>query len=155
MAHRFPPAELILEITESTVMRDVQAALATMRVLRGLGVRLSIDDFGTGHSSLAQLRSLPVDEIKIDKSFVMRLDTHPEDTVIVRSAIEIGHNMGLVVIAEGVEQAGSLEILQGLHCDMVQGYFFSKPVDADGFRRWHDEFEAAAARAPDPSEATA
>lgn len=154
-AHRFPPAELILEITESTVMRDVQAALATMRVLRGLGVRLSIDDFGTGHSSLAQLRSLPVDEIKIDKSFVMRLDTHPEDTVIVRSAIEIGHNMGLVVIAEGVEQAGSLEILQGLHCDMVQGYFFSKPVDADAFRRWHDEFEAEARLAPGQSEASA
>ena len=154
-AHRFPPAELILEITESTVMRDVQAALSTMRVLRGLGVRLSIDDFGTGHSSLAQLRSLPVDEIKIDKSFVMRLDTHPEDTVIVRSAIEIGHNMGLVVIAEGVEQAGSLEILQGLHCDMVQGYFFSKPVDADAFRRWHDEFEAEARLAPGQSEASA
>ena len=69
--------------------------------------------------------------------------------------LDVYKRQGLVVIAEGVEQAGSLEILQGLHCDMVQGYFFSKPVDADGFRRWHDEFEAAAARAPDPSEATA
>ena len=144
-AHRFPPRELILEITESTVMRDVPSALATMRALRTLGVRLSIDDFGTGHSSLAQLRSLPVDEIKIDKSFVMRLDTSPDDTVIVRSAIEIGHNMGLVVIAEGVEQAGSLAILQGLHCDMVQGYFFSKPIPAEDFRRWHADFEANAA----------
>ncbi|QNN71196.1 putative bifunctional diguanylate cyclase/phosphodiesterase [Thermomonas carbonis] len=143
-AHRFPAQELILEITESTVMRDVQSALITMRALRALGVRLSIDDFGTGHSSLAQLRSLPVDEIKIDKSFVMRLDTNPEDTVIVRSAIEIGHNMGLVVIAEGVEQSGSLEILQRLHCDMVQGYFFSKPVPAEDFRRWHDDFQANA-----------
>ena len=144
-AHRFPARELILEITESTVMRDVQSALVTMRALRALGVRLSIDDFGTGHSSLAQLRSLPVDEIKIDKSFVMRLDSSPDDTVIVRSAIEIGHNMGLVVIAEGVEQAGSLEILQRLHCDMVQGYFFSKPIPAEDFRRWHDDFQANAA----------
>ncbi|MEG0044330.1 MAG: EAL domain-containing protein, partial [Massilia sp.] len=148
-AHDFPPRELILEITESTVMRDVQAALVTMRAMRALGVRLSIDDFGTGHSSLAQLRSLPVDEIKIDKSFVMRLDSSPDDTVIVRSAIEIGHNMGLVVIAEGVEQAGSLEILQRLHCDMVQGYFFSKPVPAEDFRRWHADFEA---NALEPSE---
>ena len=144
-AHRFPAQELILEITESTVMRDVQSALVTMRALRALGVRLSIDDFGTGHSSLAQLRSLPVDEIKIDKSFVMRLDSSPDDTVIVRSAIEIGHNMGLVVIAEGVEQAGSLDILQRLHCDMVQGYFFSKPIPAEDFRRWHDDFQANAA----------
>ena len=143
-AHRFPARELILEITESTVMRDVQSALVTMRALRALGVRLSIDDFGTGHSSLAQLRSLPVDEIKIDKSFVMRLDSSPDDTVIVRSAIEIGHNMGLVVIAEGVEQAGSLDILQRLHCDMVQGYFFSKPIPAEDFRRWHDDFQANA-----------
>ena len=145
LAHRFPAQDLILEITESTVMRDVQSALVTMRALRALGVRLSIDDFGTGHSSLAQLRSLPVDEIKIDKSFVMGLDSRPDDTVIVRSAIEIGHNMGLVVIAEGVEQAGSLEILQRLHCDMVQGYFFSKPIPAEDFRRWHDDFQANAA----------
>jgi diguanylate cyclase (GGDEF)-like protein len=144
-AHRVPAHELILEITESTVMRDVQSALVTMRALRALGVRLSIDDFGTGHSSLAQLRSLPVDEIKIDKSFVMRLDSSPDDTVIVRSAIEIGHNMGLVVIAEGVEQAGSLEILQRLQCDMVQGYFFSKPISAEDFRHWHAEFQASAA----------
>jgi len=152
LAHRFPAQDLILEITESTVMRDVQSALVTMRALRALGIRLSIDDFGTGHSSLAQLRSLPVDEIKIDKSFVMGLDSRPDDTVIVRSAIEIGHNMGLVVIAEGVEQAGSLEILQRLHCDMVQGYFFSKPIPAEDFRRWHDEFRASA---PERSEALA
>ena len=140
--HGIAAEELVLEITEGMVMRDVQAALATMHALRALGVRLSIDDFGTGHSSLAQLRSLPVDEIKIDKSFVMRLDSNPDDTVIVRSAIEIGHNMGLVVIAEGVEQPGSLQILRDLHCDMVQGYLFSKPVPAQDFRQWHAGYEA-------------
>lgn len=137
----FPARELILEITESTVMRDTRAALVTMRALRAMGIRLSIDDFGTGHSSLAQLRSLPVDEIKIDKSFVMQLDHSPEDTVIVRSAIEIGHNMGLTVIAEGVEQAGSLEILRALKCDMVQGYLFSRPIPAAQFRQWYATFD--------------
>ena len=138
--HRFPPAELILEITEGSIMRDVQSAVATMHALRALGVKLSIDDFGTGHSSLAQLRSLPVDEIKIDKSFVKGLDVDPDDTVIVRSAIEIGHNMGLVVIAEGVEQLASLGILRALGCDMAQGYLFSRPLPADDFRRWHGAF---------------
>ncbi len=138
--HRFPPAGLILEITEGTIMRDVQSAVTTMHALRALGVRLSIDDFGTGHSSLAQLRSLPVDEIKIDKSFVSRLEAAPDDTVIVRSAIEIGHNMGLVVIAEGVEQLASLRILRELGCDMAQGYLFSRPLPAEDFHRWHDAF---------------
>lgn len=136
-----PPRELILEITESTVMQDVQAALKTMRALRANGVKLSIDDFGTGHSSLAQLRSLPVDEIKIDRSFVMELDNSPDDTVIVRSAIEIGHNMGLTVIAEGVEQPGSLAILRALKCDMVQGYLFSRPVAPERFEAWYAGFE--------------
>ncbi|MDN5781517.1 MAG: EAL domain-containing protein [Luteimonas sp.] len=139
--HAFPPTELILEITESTVMRDIKAALANMRKLRAMGIKLSIDDFGTGHSSLAQLKSLPVDEIKIDRSFVMALDHSPQDTVIVRSAIEIGHNMGLSVIAEGVEQASSLRILRALKCDMVQGYLFSHPVDAEQFRAWHAAFD--------------
>jgi diguanylate cyclase (GGDEF)-like protein len=138
--HGIPARDLILEITEGTVMRDVQAALRTMHALRAIGVKLSIDDFGTGHSSLAQLKSLPVDEIKIDRSFVMQLDHSPGDTVIVRSAIEIGHNMGLTVIAEGVEQAGSLAILRALQCDMVQGYLFSRPVAPDRFRDWYADF---------------
>ncbi|MFN3310456.1 MAG: putative bifunctional diguanylate cyclase/phosphodiesterase [Thermomonas sp.] len=142
-AHAIPPADLILEITEGSVMRDVQAAMTTMHALRAVGVRLSIDDFGTGHSSLAQLRRLPVDEIKIDRSFVTSLEHDPDDTVIVRSAIEIGHNMGLLVIAEGVEQRSSLEILRALRCDMVQGYFFSKPLSAQEFRRWHAEFSVS------------
>jgi EAL domain-containing protein (putative c-di-GMP-specific phosphodiesterase class I) len=136
----FPASDLILEITESTVMRDVQAALATMHQLRALGVKLSIDDFGTGHSSLAQLRSLPVSEIKIDKSFIAGLGTDGDDSVIVRSAIEIGHNMGLSVIAEGVEKQSCLDILRELHCDMVQGYLYTAPLPAVDFVEWHDRF---------------
>lgn len=148
--HGVPATGLILEITESTVMRDIDASLQTMHGLRALGIRLSIDDFGTGHSSLAQLRALPVDEIKIDKSFVMDLARRPEDTAIVRSAIELGHNMGLTVIAEGVEEAASLEILRRLHCDMVQGYFFAKPTESDAFCAWLANFERTAAGAGEP-----
>lgn len=135
-AHCVPPERLVLEVTEHTVMRDLEAARGTMHRLRAQGVRLSIDDFGTGHSSLAQLRSLPVDEIKIDKSFVAELGDGSGDVVIVRSAIEIGHNMGLKVIAEGVETPASLAILEALDCDMVQGYLFSRPLPADAFVDW-------------------
>jgi diguanylate cyclase (GGDEF)-like protein len=139
-AHGVDAMRLVLEVTETTVMRDIVASLDTMRRLRALGVRLSIDDFGTGHSSLAHLRSLPVDEIKIDKSFILALRGDDEDAVIVRSAIEIGHNMGLSVIAEGVEDAHSLEILQALKCDMVQGYLFSPPLPAKEFVAWYDSY---------------
>lgn len=140
-AHGVPSSSLVLEVTEHTVMRDVEAARATMHRLRGQGVRLSIDDFGTGHSSLAQLRSLAVDEIKIDKSFVSDLGNGSGDAVIVRSAIEIGHNMGLKVIAEGVEGPESLAILEALHCDMVQGYLFSRPLPGDAFVAWCTQFQ--------------
>ena len=140
-AHGVPSRSLVLEVTEHTVMRDLDAARTTMHRLRGQGVRLSIDDFGTGHSSLAQLRSLPVDEIKIDKSFVADLGNGSGDAVIVRSAIEIGHNMGLKVIAEGVEGQASLAILEALHCDMVQGYLFSRPLPPDAFVDWCMRFQ--------------
>ncbi|MDR6992289.1 EAL domain-containing protein [Luteimonas sp. 3794] len=135
-AHDVPSRSLVLEVTEHTVMRDLEVARANMQRLRGQGVRLSIDDFGTGHSSLAQLRSLPVDEIKIDKSFVADLGNGNDDAVIVRSAIEIGHNMGLKVVAEGVEGPVSLAILESLGCDMAQGYLISRPLPADTFVAW-------------------
>lgn len=134
--HGVPAAQLIIEITESTLMRDLNAAVKVLKRLRAQGIRLSIDDFGTGHSSLAQLRGLPVDEIKIDKSFVINLSEDSEDAVIVRSAIEIGHNMGLQVIAEGVERAGSLALLRRYRCDVVQGYLFTPPVAAGELLHW-------------------
>ena len=137
-----PPDKLLLEITESAIMKDATFALKVLRDLKRRGVCLAIDDFGTGYSSLAHLKRLPVDELKIDKSFVLHLtETATDDLVIVRSTIELGHNMGLVVIAEGVETAESWQILRRLGCDMAQGYFMSPPLPATRFREW------AAARA--------
>ena len=134
--HGVAPAYLCLELTESSIMRETQQSLAVLQQLRGMGLRLSVDDFGTGYSSLSQLRKLPVDEIKIDKSFVLKLDESSEDAVIVRSTIELGHNMGLAVVAEGVENDASRELLRRFGCDIVQGYLLSKPIPADDFARW-------------------
>lgn len=135
-AHGVPPGALIVEVTESALMRDINYAIRVLERLRALGVRLAIDDFGTGQSSLAQLKRLPVDELKIDKSFVLRLDQSPDDLVIVRSTIDLGHTMGLSVIAEGVESGESLRILGEMGCDMVQGYWFSRPLPPDDFLAW-------------------
>jgi diguanylate cyclase (GGDEF)-like protein len=131
-----PPGRLMLEITESAMMRDAPAALALMHRLKAMGICFSIDDFGAGYSSLSRLRRLPVDEIKIDKSFVMNLRADSEDAVIVRSAVELGHNMGLRVIAEGVETHESLAVLRHYQCDMAQGYLISRPLPADDFEAW-------------------
>lgn len=134
--HDVDGSRIILEITESAVMHDRDQAAQTLRRLKALGIRLSIDDFGTGHSSLAQLKALPVDELKIDKSFVLNLDRHLDDALIVRSTIELGHNLGLRVVAEGLENAASLALLRDYGCDKVQGYHFARPMDADAFERW-------------------
>ncbi|MBS7457605.1 putative bifunctional diguanylate cyclase/phosphodiesterase [Coralloluteibacterium stylophorae] len=143
LAHHGLGAErLILEVTETSVMRDVDAAVALLHRLRGAGIRLAIDDFGTGQSSLAQLKRLPVDELKIDKSFVMRLGEAGDDAIIVRSTIEIGHNMGLKVVAEGVETPAGLEALRAMRCDMAQGYLFSRPLPAAAFEQWCRAFAA-------------
>ena len=112
-------------------MRDVDYAVRILRRLRALGVRLAIDDFGTSYSSLAQLKRMPVDELKIDKSFVMQLVKGSDDDVIVRSTIELGHNMGLSVTAEGVENRDAMSLLRLYKCDMVQGYLFSPPLEED------------------------
>ena len=101
-----------------------------------MGIRLSIDDFGTGYSSLAYLKRLPVNELKIDKSFVMGLTRDQDDAAIVRATIDLAHHMGLVVTAEGVEQASVLKALRHLGCDMAQGYYISPPLPADELARW-------------------
>ncbi len=122
------PYGLILEVTESAIMRDAVRALEMMRRLRMCGVRLAIDDFGTGHSSLSQLKRMPVDELKIDKSFVMDMSEDADDAVIVRSTIELGHNMGLKVVAEGVDDSRTLDLLEAWRCDMAQGFLISRPL---------------------------
>ena len=134
--HGVQATSFCLEITESAIMDDPQRAEAMLNRLSGQGYKLSIDDFGTGYSSLAYLKRLPVDELKIDKSFVMGMETDADDATIVRSTIDLAHNLGLSVVAEGVENAAILERLRALGCDEVQGYHISRPMPAPAFLEW-------------------
>jgi EAL domain-containing protein (putative c-di-GMP-specific phosphodiesterase class I) len=134
--HGLGTEHLVLEITETAVMSDPERALRVLDELDGMGVRLSIDDFGTGYTSLAQLKRLPVDEVKIDRSFVMNMLRDANDAVIVRSIIDLAHNMKIVVVAEGVEHRKVLDELAELGCDVVQGYYYSKPLPAADIYRW-------------------
>ena len=127
---------ITLEITESAVLDDPGKALANLERLRATGCQLSIDDYGTGYSSLSYVRQMPVQEMKIDRSFVMNLLTQPDDEIIVRSTIELAHNMGLVVTAEGVESEAVLDRLGVLGCDLAQGYFIGKPTAAVDLVAW-------------------
>jgi predicted signal transduction protein with EAL and GGDEF domain len=128
-------SRIILEVTESGAMKDMASTLSMMEQLRVLGVRFSIDDFGTGHSSLAHLKRLPVDEVKIDRSFVKELDERHDDA-IVRSTIGLGHALNLKVVAEGVEDPAGWAVLSRLGCDLIQGYYVSKPLPAGEFSAW-------------------
>jgi len=130
-AHGCAAKWITFEITESAILDDPGNAIDNLSRLHALGCRLAIDDYGTGYSSLAYLRRLPVDELKIDKSFVMNMARDASDTMIVRSTIELAHNMGLTVVAEGVDDEGALERLRALGCDMVQGFLLSRPLTAD------------------------
>jgi EAL domain-containing protein (putative c-di-GMP-specific phosphodiesterase class I) len=130
------PSSLAFEITESAIMANPIRAMATLTQLSSMGIGLSIDDFGTGYSSLIYLKQLPVDEIKIDKSFVIGMLENNEDLVIVRSTIDLAHNMGRKVVAEGVESEDVLNMLVKLGCDMAQGYYISRPTSADVLTRW-------------------
>jgi EAL domain-containing protein (putative c-di-GMP-specific phosphodiesterase class I) len=130
------PHRVILELTESLVVEDSETAIAALWRLRGLGVRIALDDFGTGYSSLARLGDLPLDELKIDKSFVDRLGVAPTDsTALVTAAIAMGHGLGLTVVAEGVETQLQAAQLGELGCDLLQGYVLGRPqtaADLDG-----------------------
>ncbi|MDH0864064.1 bifunctional diguanylate cyclase/phosphodiesterase [Mitsuaria sp. GD03876] len=136
-----PPPALCLEITESAIMDDPQRALQTLEQLHALGFKLSIDDFGTGYSSLAYLKQLSVDELKIDRSFVMNMERDIDDAKIVRSTIELAHNLGLSVVAEGLETTKQWTLLQTLGCDQGQGYFLSRPMPAEQFAQWLRDWE--------------
>ena len=127
------PQYLELEITESKIMKNPVISIIVLNELKAMGVRIAIDDFGTGHSSLNYLRQIPLDYVKIDRSFVMNITTSPHDTAIIRSIITLAHSLDLKVIAEGVETEQQLEFLREHECDEVQGYLFSKPVPADIF----------------------
>ena len=130
------PRLLTLEVTEGLVIDDFDDAVAKMGELAALGVDMSLDDFGTGYSSLAYLKRLPVDELKIDQSFVKSMQTDPDDAKIVRSTIDLAHNLGLTVVAEGVENAKVWDMLRELNCDQAQGYLFGRPEpDTDWLAR--------------------
>jgi diguanylate cyclase (GGDEF)-like protein/PAS domain S-box-containing protein len=130
------PEDLKLEITESSIIGDTSHALAILSLLQTLGVTLSLDDFGTGYSSLMHLRHLPVDEIKIDKSFVMGMATNGSDAAIVRATIDLGHNLGRKVVAEGVADPATCAVLADLGCDLAQGFCFTPPLPPPGVEQW-------------------
>jgi diguanylate cyclase (GGDEF)-like protein len=134
-----PPSAMLFEITESAIMGEPDKAIAVLNRLTDLGMDLSIDDFGVGQSSFAYLRRLPVREIKIDKSFVLKLANSPEDATIVRSIVDLGHNLGYRVTAEGVEDEASFNFLRDVGCDYAQGYFIAKALPRDGFDRFIGE----------------
>ncbi len=138
-ASRMNPRQLTLELTETAVMLDPGGAMMNLKRLHDLGVRLSIDDFGTGYSSLSLLRQLPLNEIKIDKSFVENMIGNPQDRVIVASTISLAHNLGLDVVAEGVETDEQLSLLRSLACDTIQGFLLAEPLPREALAAWTKE----------------
>lgn len=138
-------SSVTFEITESAVMSDPRAAMQTLEQLRALGANLSVDDFGTGYSSLSQLRQLPVQELKIDKSFVMKLEKEPQDQLIVRSTIDMAHGLGLSVVAEGIENEASWTLLRAWGCEKGQGYFMARPMPSGQLADWATAFRERSA----------
>ncbi|WP_350431194.1 EAL domain-containing protein [Shewanella sp. H8] len=134
--HHVPVAAMTLEITEDAVVSDPELAIKQLTLLRNNGLTLSIDDYGTGYSSLAQLKQLPVDELKIDKSFVQKLLENQADQIIVQSTLQLAHNLGLKVVAEGIEDKATLEWLTDLNCEMGQGFYLSRPLPERQFNDW-------------------
>ncbi|MFK7963127.1 MAG: putative bifunctional diguanylate cyclase/phosphodiesterase [Burkholderiaceae bacterium] len=134
--HKVATDQLVLEITESAIIEDIGQALQTLNALRESGLKVSVDDYGTGYSSLAYLKTLPIDELKIDRSFVKNLVADDGDRTIVRSTIALGHDLGLNVVAEGIEDKATADILTEMGCDCVQGYYFGKPMDAQTYAAW-------------------
>jgi EAL domain-containing protein (putative c-di-GMP-specific phosphodiesterase class I) len=129
------PSCLHLEIIETIAMGDAEKSGHVLAQLKALGVCLSIDDFGTGYSSLSRLRRIPVDTLKIDRAFIMHMDSDPESREIVRTIVMLAHNLGLKVVAEGAETEEHVNLLKQLNCEMVQGYFYSPPADDQAMSR--------------------
>jgi EAL domain-containing protein (putative c-di-GMP-specific phosphodiesterase class I) len=142
--HGVPASRLTVEVTESTIMADPKRALEVLGRMRATGISLAVDDYGTGYSSLSYLRRIEIDELKIDKSFVLQMGLDDNSAIIVRSTIELGHSLGLTVTAEGVEDRGTYETLQQLGCDRVQGFYHSPPLAAPAMEAWLNERRRAA-----------
>lgn len=138
--NNLPSGALCIEVTEGAVMKDAQTVVSVLQRFRDMGVSVAIDDFGTGHSSLAYLKILPVNEVKIDRSFIKDMLTNSQDVMIVNTSIQLIHGLGFTVVAEGVEEPEGVEILRNLNCDIIQGYVFSKPLKAAEFDLWFEAF---------------
>jgi diguanylate cyclase (GGDEF)-like protein len=136
-----PAERLTLEVTESSIMEDLKRSIALLELLRDIGVAISMDDFGTGHSSLSQLRNIPLHELKIDKSFISTICSDEHNDTIVRTTIELAHGMALDVVAEGVEDEATLRHIAGYGCQQAQGYFLSKPLPPQEFLDWLANYE--------------
>jgi EAL domain-containing protein (putative c-di-GMP-specific phosphodiesterase class I) len=134
--HAVPPESIIVEVTESALMEDPQRAQQTLLELKQHGFRIAIDDYGTGYSSLAYLQRLHCDELKLDRSFVMHVAERERDAAIVRSTVDLGHSLGLSVVAEGVEGEAVIDTLRSLGCDIAQGYGISRPMAAGALADW-------------------
>jgi EAL domain-containing protein (putative c-di-GMP-specific phosphodiesterase class I) len=139
------PGWLTLEVTESTIM-DPRRGVQMLERLAAMGVRLSIDDFGTGYSSLAYLQRLPVHELKVDRAFVMGIGSDRNNAEIVRTIVDLGHNLGLSVVAEGVEDQVCWDALRAMGCDVAQGYALSRPIPVSAFDQWLQDRRNAAVR---------
>jgi EAL domain-containing protein (putative c-di-GMP-specific phosphodiesterase class I)/FixJ family two-component response regulator len=137
--HHVAPQRIVLEVTETAAMVDPMLSLDLMTRLRVKGFQLSIDDFGTGFSSMVQLVRLPFSEIKVDRSFVMRANVSDESRTVIRSITDLGHSLGLLVAAEGVEDLKALSYLNSLGCDLAQGYFIARPMSGDAVRVWLEQ----------------
>ena len=135
------PSSLVLEVTEGAMMMNPVKSLEILHEFHQLGFGVSIDDFGTGYSSLAYLKNLPADEIKIDKSFVMNMANDKKDASIVKAAVDLAHTLGLQIVAEGVEDEKTLDILRNMNCDYAQGYYMAKPMPCDDLMCWMNESE--------------
>ncbi|HYG46544.1 MAG TPA: EAL domain-containing protein [Allosphingosinicella sp.] len=144
-ASRFPAGRVTLEVTESAAMSDPEAALVALERWRRLGVGVSIDDYGTGQSSLSYLQRMPATELKIDRSFIAAMTAGPRDLILVRSTIAMAHELGLAVVAEGVEETAGLELLREMGCDHAQGYGISRPLRADAVAAFAGRYAHAAA----------
>jgi len=142
------PNRLILEVTESAMMRDTEQALRLLAELKERGISISIDDFGTGYSSLSKLRDLPVDELKIDRAFIVDIEPNTTEALIVKAIIDLGHGIGLKVTSEGVETQAEWDLLNELGNDTIQGYLISKPLPVPDFAEWwiahHDALQSKA-----------
>lgn len=133
--------QITLELTERDLAENEALVAERLTHLKSLGFQVSVDDYGIGQSSLAKLKHLPVDELKIDKTFILTLDQSKQDQDIVSSTISLGHKLGLRVVAEGVENKASLDLLQQFKCDYVQGYYLSRPLNAEKLIEWYTQYE--------------